>query len=238
MIGGRRSLQGRKPGDKRVRVERPHAPFFRYTGHGQLTAKAAASVPTTPGAKLVAHASEPSCLGRPLHSEEELGERLAKKKALAIFSSDAISSSAYATEEIILAFMLTRGRGVRRGLCVARSRSPSRASSASSPSRYRQVCIAYPTGGGSYSVSKANFGKPRVPLVAASALLIDYNLTAAVSTSSAVEQLVWAVPGPRPGSSRHRHRGAHAHHVRQPSRRSAKRATSSPSRRTSSCSAP
>jgi amino acid transporter len=48
---------------------------------------------------------------------------------------------------------------------------------------YRQVCIAYPTGGGSYSVSKANFGR-YASLIAASALLIDYNLTAAVSTSS------------------------------------------------------
>ena len=42
MIGGRRSLQGRKPGDRRVRVERPHAPYFRYTGEGTLTAKEAA----------------------------------------------------------------------------------------------------------------------------------------------------------------------------------------------------
>ena len=54
MIGGRRPIQGRKPGDRRVRVERPHAPYFRYTGPGQLTAKEAASVPTTPGARLVA----------------------------------------------------------------------------------------------------------------------------------------------------------------------------------------
>ena len=55
------------------------------------------------------------------------------------------------------------------------------------------MCIAYPNGGGSYSVSKANFGQ-MASLVAASALLIDYNLTAAVSTSSAVEQIVSAFP--------------------------------------------
>ena len=58
---------------------------------------------------------------------------------------------------------------------------------------YRQVCIAYPTGGGSYSVSKANFGR-LASLVAASALLIDYMLTVAVS-SSADEQIVAAFPG-------------------------------------------
>jgi len=55
------------------------------------------------------------------------------------------------------------------------------------------VCIAYPSGGGSYSVSKANIGR-LASLVAASALLIDYTLTVAVSTSSAVEQIASAVP--------------------------------------------
>ena len=44
MIGGRRPLQGRKPADRRVRVERPHSPYFRYTGRNQLVAKAAATL--------------------------------------------------------------------------------------------------------------------------------------------------------------------------------------------------
>ena len=191
MIGGRRPLQGRKPGDKRLRVERPHAPYFRYTGEGTLTAKEAASVPTTPGALLLARIRA-VVLGRPLHQDAELGERLSKRKALAIFSSDAISSSAYATEEIVLAFMLAGAGALAVGLAleVAVAIAILLAVVAFS---YRQVCIAYPTGGGSYSVSKANFGK-LASLIAASALLIDYNLTAAVSTSSAVEQLVSAVP--------------------------------------------
>ena len=58
---------------------------------------------------------------------------------------------------------------------------------------YRQVVYAYPTGGGSYSVSKQNFGR-NASLVAASALLIDYVLTVSVSTSSAVEQISSAFP--------------------------------------------
>ena len=58
---------------------------------------------------------------------------------------------------------------------------------------YRQICIAYPTGGGSYTVSRTNIGRT-VSLVAASALLIDYVMTVAVSTSSAVEQIVSAFP--------------------------------------------
>jgi amino acid transporter len=191
VIGGRRPLQGRKPGDKRLRVERPHAPYFRYSGRGQLTAKEAASVPTTGSARWTARIRA-IVLGRPLHQEEEIGERLSKTKALAIFSSDAISSSAYATEEVILAFILGGSAlaALEFSLPVAIAIAALLAVVAFS---YRQVCIAYPTGGGSYSVSKRNFGR-LASLVAASALLIDYNLTAAVSTSSAVEQIVSAFP--------------------------------------------
>ena len=104
MIGGRRPLQGRKPGDRRVRVERPHAPYFRYTGQGTLTAKEAASVPTTPGgAADRARSGRSSSAGRS-HQRRSSASGCRRSKALAIFSSDAISSSAYATEEIILAF--------------------------------------------------------------------------------------------------------------------------------------
>jgi len=191
MIGGRRPMSGRKPGDKRVRVERHHAPYFRYTGPNQLTAKAAASAPTTAMGRVVGRAKA-VLIGKPLANEEEIGERLSKKKALAIFSSDAISSSAYATEEILLAFLLAGVGGaaflfsiqVSIGIAVLL---------AIVAFSYRQVCIAYPSGGGSYSVSKANIGR-LASLVAASALLIDYTLTVAVSTSSAVEQIASAVP--------------------------------------------
>ena len=189
MIGGRRSLQGRKPGDKRVRIERPHAPYFRYTGVGQLTAKEAASAPTTTTGK--AFASLRGVLfGRPLASEEELGERLSKTKALAIFSSDAISSSAYATEEILRVLILGGAAALALGVEVSIAISILLVAVAIS---YRQICIAYPTGGGSYTVSRRNIGRT-VSLIAASALLIDYVMTVAVSTSSAVEQITSAFP--------------------------------------------
>ena len=197
MIGGRRSLQGRKPGDKRVRVERPHAPYFRYTGPGQLTAKEAASIPTTPGAKMI-HKIRGIVLGRPLASEEEAGERLSKVKALAIFSSDAISSSAYATEEILRAFIIAGAALAAFTYAIPVSIAIALLLGVVAFS-YRQVCLAYPNGGGSYSVSKANLGR-LASLVAASALLIDYNLTVAVSTSSAVEQIASAVPALAPVS--------------------------------------
>src|SRR4051794_19433638 len=189
MIGGRRPLQGRKPRDRRVRVERPHAALFRWTGPGQLTAKEAASGPTTPRERAVARVKA-VLLGRPLASEEEIGERLSKKKALAIFSSDAISSSAYATEEILRVLILGGVAALAWGLWVSVAIAVLLIAVAFS---YRQVCLAYPTGGGSYSVSKRNFGR-MVSLIAASALMIDYVMTVAVSTASAIEQVTSAVP--------------------------------------------
>ncbi len=189
MGGGRQPLQGRKPGDRRVRVDRPHAPYFRYTGPNQLTAKEAASAPTTSVGRASA-AIRGVLVGRPLASEEELGERLSKKKALAIFSSDAISSSAYATEEILRVLILGGAVALTWGIEIAIAISVLLVAVAVS---YRQICVAYPTGGGSYTVSRQNIGRT-VSLVAASALLIDYVMTVAVSTSSAVEQIISAFP--------------------------------------------
>ena len=189
MIGGRRPLQGRKLGDRRVRVERPHAAYFRWSGPGQLTAKQAASAPTTTAGRAWARVKA-FLIGRPLASEEELGERLSKKKALAIFSSDAISSSAYATEEILRVLVLGGVAALAFGLHISIAIAVLLIVVAIS---YRQICVAYPTGGGSYSVSKRNFGRT-MSLIAASALLIDYVMTVAVSTSSAVEQITSAFP--------------------------------------------
>jgi amino acid transporter len=190
MIGGRRPLKGRKPADRRVRIERPHSAYFRYSGPGQLVAKAAANQPRTPFGKAWARIRG-LFLGRPLASEEEIGERLSKKKALAIFSSDAISSSAYATEEILRVLVLA-GAGIALvfSLRVAIAISILLAVVALS---YRQVCRAYPSGGGAYSVSKENLGA-MASLVAASALLIDYVMTVAVSSTSAVEQVYSVIP--------------------------------------------
>ena len=142
MIGGRRSLQGRKPGDRRVRVERPHSPYFRYTGKGQLTAKEAASAPTSATGRAFA-SLRALFFGRPLASEDEIGERLSKTKALAIFSSDAISSSAYATEEILRVLILGGVVALAYGVQVSVAISILLVAVAIS---YRQICIAYPIG--------------------------------------------------------------------------------------------
>ncbi len=184
-------LAGQKPGNRRVRVERTRSEYFRYTPSGALEARPKAHEEVHPRGRLMA-AARRTLFGRPLASAEEIGERLSKKKALAIFSSDAISSSAYATEEILRALLLA-GVGLAAltlALPVAISIALLLGVVAIS---YRQVVVAYPTGGGSYSVSKANIGR-LASLVAAAALLIDYVLTVAVSISSASEQIVAALP--------------------------------------------
>jgi len=189
VIGGRRSLSGRKPGDKRVRVERPHAAYFRYTGPNQLVAKPEASVPRT-GLGRSWRRAKAWLIGRPLASEEEIGERLSKRLALPIFSSDAISSSAYATEEILRVLVVGGALAYVATIQVAAAIAVMLAVVAIS---YRQVCRAFPNGGGAYAVARQEL-TPLLGLVAAAALLIDYVMTVAVSTASAVEQLISIAP--------------------------------------------
>ena len=155
MIGGRRPLQGRKPADRRVRVERPHSPYFRYTGRNQLVAKAAANQPRTAVGRWWAGVRKVA-IGRPLASEEEAGERLSKKKALAIFSSDAISSSAYATQEIIRVLATAGVAALVWSVPVSIAIAVLLAVVSTS---YRQVCRAYPSGGGAYAVAKENLSQ-------------------------------------------------------------------------------
>jgi len=189
MIGGRVPLTGRKAGDRRVRVERPHAPFFRYAGPGQLIAREAASIPRTPFGRASARARG-VVFGRPLASDMDIEERLDKKKALAIFSSDAISSSAYATEEILRVVILGGAAAMLLSIQVSIAIAVLLAVVSVS---YRQVCRAYPNGGGAYVVARTNLA-PIFGLVAAASLLIDYVMTVAVSTASAITQIQSILP--------------------------------------------
>jgi amino acid transporter len=190
MIGGRKPISGRKPGDKRVRVERPHSPYFRYTGPNQLVAKPAASAPRS-GLGRGLQRAKAWFIGRPLASEEEIGERLAKRLALPIFSSDAISSSAYATEEILRVLVLAGAGALLVSVPIAIAIAVLLTVVAIS---YRQVCNAFPHGGGAYAVARLEL-VPILGLIAAAALLIDYVMTVAVSTSSAMDQLISIMPG-------------------------------------------
>ena len=189
MIGGRRPLAGRKAGDRRVHVERPHTPYFRYAGPNQLVAREAASAPRTARGRAFARVRH-LAFGRPLSNEQEIDERLSKKKALAIFSSDAISSSAYATEEILRVLVIAGAGALLLSVHVAIAIAVLLAVVSLS---YRQVCRAYPNGGGAYVVARTNLA-PIFGLIAAAALLIDYVMTVAVSTAAAIAQIQSVIP--------------------------------------------
>ncbi len=130
-------------------------------------------------------------VGRPLATAAEQHQRLGKPTGLAVFASDAISSTAYATEEILLVLVPVAGMAalddliplalVVCGLLLL------------VVSSYAQTIRAYPNGGGSYVVSRENLGT--VPaLVSGASLLVDYVLTAAVSVSAGVAAITSAFP--------------------------------------------
>jgi amino acid transporter len=119
-----------------------------------------------------------------------LEERLSKKKALAIFSSDAISSSAYATEEILRVLVIAGAGALLVSIQVSIAIALLLAVVSVS---YRQVCRAYPNGGGAYVVARTNLA-PVFGLIAAAALLIDYVMTVAVSTAAAITQIQSVFP--------------------------------------------
>jgi len=129
-------------------------------------------------------------VGPPMPLAQARHERLGKSIALAVFSSDAMSSVAYATEEILLILVLA-------GAAAAHLANPIAVSIAGLliivAISYQQTIHAYPNGGGSYIVAHDNLGT--VPgLVAAAALLVDYVLTVAVSVAAGVAAITSALP--------------------------------------------
>ena len=172
-----------------MRVARPHARYFRYAGPGVMTARREALAPTQPVGRLI-WTLRRAIFGRLLASAEEIEERLSKVKALATFSSDNLSSVAYATEAIMFT-LLAAGTGafwlvmpisaliVTIFVIIVIS--------------YRQTIRAYPSGGGSYIVAKENLGTTPA-LIAAAALLTDYVLTVSVSVAAGILAIVSAFP--------------------------------------------
>src|SRR3989454_2423540 len=129
-------------------------------------------------------------VGTPLPTAQSRHERLEKATALAVFASDALSSVAYATEEILLVLILAGTVALSYSTPIGIAIAVLIAIVVSS---YRQTIRAYPQGGGAYIVSKDTLGVP-AGLVAGAALLIDYVLTVAVSVAAGVAALTSAVP--------------------------------------------
>lgn len=129
-------------------------------------------------------------IGPKLPTSQAIHQRLSKPKALAVFSSDALSSTAYATEAIMLVLVAAGSGALGISLPIAIGIATLMLIVAFS---YYQTIHAYPNGGGAYIVSKENLGLGP-GLTAASSLLIDYVLTVAVSISAGVAALSSAFP--------------------------------------------
>jgi len=128
-------------------------------------------------------------VGRPLATSEQEHQRISKTVALAVFSSDAISSTAYATEEILFVIAVAPSSlalGLSKLVPIAIMVIVLLVIVATS---YRQTIFAYPSGGGSYIVSRENLGELPA-LVAGASLLVDYMLTVAVSISAGVAAII------------------------------------------------
>jgi amino acid transporter len=132
-------------------------------------------------------------VGRALRSEQAAHERLSKKTALAVFSSDALSSVAYSTEAILLVLVAAGSTTIVYLPPIAIGLTLLLAILALS---YKQTIHAYPSGGGAYIVAKDNLGT-QAGLIAAGSLLVDYILTVAVSVSAGVAAITSAAQGTR-----------------------------------------
>src|SRR5882724_2607123 len=136
-------------------------------------------------------------VGSPIRTARLAHERLTKKTALAIFASDALSSTAYATEQILLvlaaAYVAGQTDAFSRVIPISIAIAILLVIVAIS---YRQTIYAYPSGGGAFIVAKENLGT--LPgLIAGASLLVDYVLTVSVSVAAGVEAITSAVVGTR-----------------------------------------
>ena len=188
-------LRGARIGDRRMAVERPHAPYFRHVAPDVLQAKLEAQAPRT-GRQRAAAAARRVLFGSPLSSAADLTERLPKWKALPVFSSDVMSSVAYATGAMML---ILAGAGPGNYKYVLGISVVVVALLGVVTFSYRQTIRAYPNGGGSYIVARANLGVI-AGLVAAGSLLTDYVLTVAVSVSSGIQAIYSAFPALQPAA--------------------------------------
>src|SRR5262245_43958947 len=131
-----------------------------------------------------------SLLGQPIPTTLERHERLGRVTGLAVFASDALSSSAYATEEIFLILVLAGTSALYTSVPISLGIGLLLAIVVSS---YRQTILAYPSAGGAYIVSRENLGT-YPSLVAGAALLTDYVLTVSVSVAAGIAAVTSAVP--------------------------------------------
>jgi amino acid transporter len=184
-------VHGRLPADRYVRLpqHKPASPATGLPGDDEdyeLRPDTAAEA----GQDGIARRLRRVLIGQPIATEHEHAERLGVATGLPVFASDNISSSAYATEEIMRVLVLAGVGALTLTLPITFAIVAVLAIVVIS---YRQTIAAYPSGGGSYIVAKANLGAPAA-LTAAGALLVDYVLTVAVSVAAGIAALTSLFP--------------------------------------------
>lgn len=132
-------------------------------------------------------------IGKPLETDELPHQAISKPIGLAVFASDALSSTAYATQEMLIILSLAGGSAALFGLSIPLAIAISILLAIVTLS-YRQTIYAYPNGGGAYIVARDNLGELPAQ-IAGAALLTDYILTVAVSISAGVEQITSGFQG-------------------------------------------
>ena len=177
--------QGARPGNRAVRVVPTYRGRFTRKG-GRLIATEEASGGVGPWDRV-----RRLVVGAPISNEMESQERVGIFKGLAVFASDNISSSAYATEEIMRVLALAGAGALTFTMPITIAVVAVLAIVVAS---YQQTLRAYPNGGGSYIVASDNLG-PAAGLTAAAALLTDYVLTVAVSVAAGVAAITSVAPG-------------------------------------------
>src|SRR5713101_1974111 len=176
-------------GNERVRVVLPSHRSFRRIGTGRLEATEITQAPRKGMGRVVSNIKR-LLIGAPIATALAEHERLTRFKALAVLSSDAISSVAYATEAILITLVAAGSGRLGDTLFISFAIVTLLDIVALS---YRQTIPAYPNGGGSYIVAKDNLGT--MPgLVAAASLMIDYVLTVSVSIAAGVQALATLFP--------------------------------------------
>ena len=227
----REATPGTRPPRRRDRRDIPLPGGARRRGarHGAGDVRTIAAVPSLSD---LGQLPKRLVLGRPVRSDRAGESLLPKRLALPIFASDALSSVAYATQEILI--ILTLGGTAYLYL------APWLAAGVvvlliTVVLSYRQVVHAYPSGGGDYEVAMKNHGQ-FAALVVASALLTDYVLTVAVSVSSGTDNIISAFPVAQPAPRADRRRAGRRCWRRRTCAACGSRARRSPSRPT--CSPP
>ncbi|HEU0072604.1 MAG TPA: APC family permease [Dehalococcoidia bacterium] len=184
-----RGIHGSKPGAPFLRRVRTRDQTLREQGEGLYEATEASLKPASMVGRLIS-TTRRVLIGPPLATAALPHQRLSKIKALAVYSSDNLSSSAYATEEILIILVVAGTGALVYSLPITVALV---ALTALVVTSYRQTIRAYPNGGGAYIVASSNLGQ-RAGLLGGAALLVDYVMTVAVSIAAGVAAVTSALP--------------------------------------------